>query len=130
MKLDVRSILKTAALGGVVSLALSLVFWAVSTGWFETVVNSILGGFIGFLFGWISMRNDGDDSFSALALGGGLSAVLPVALAWVTSMNTIRPEGMVEGVPIGTSLFLGILLGGAAGLIMGVIGGLIYGARY
>lgn len=131
MRLDVRSIVKAAAWGLVVAIAGSLLFWLVHVPRVEAIFNVALGGGIGFLFGRITIRNGGDDSFSAMAVGGGLAAVVPVVIAWVSSMAVVPPDaGIFQFVLNPSGLFAGLVFGGLTGIVSGVIGGLIYTSRF
>ncbi len=131
MRLDVRSILKAAAWGLVAAVLGSLFFRLVQIPRMEAVFNVVLGGGIGFLFGRITIRNGGDDSFSAMAVGGGLSAIAPVVLAWLTSMAAPQPyAGTFQLILDPPGIFMALVLGGCAGLVSGVVGGLIHASRY
>jgi hypothetical protein len=131
MRLDVRSIVKAAAWGLVVAIAGSLLFRLVHVPRLEAIFNVALGGGIGFLFGRITIRNGGDDGFSAMAVGGGLAAVVPVMIAWLSSMAVAPPDaGILRFVLNPPGLFAGLVFGALTGLVSGVIGGLIYASRY
>ena len=131
MRLDVRSILKAAGLGLVIAVLGSLFFRAVPVPRVQAVFNVLLGGGIGFIFGRITIRNDGDDGFSAMAVGGGLSAAVPVVLAWLSSMAVVHPDvGTFQFILNPQGVFAGLVFGGITGLLTGVIGGLLYASRY
>lgn len=131
MRLDVRSIAKAAALGLVVAIAGSLLFRLVHLPRVEAIFNVVLGGGIGFLFGRITIRHGGDDGFSAMAVGGGLAAVVPVVIAWLSSMAVMPPDaGIFQFVLNPSGLFAGLVFGGLTGIVSGVIGGLIYASRF
>jgi len=131
MRLDVRSIAKAAACGLVVAIAGSLLFRLVHVPRMEAIFNVVLGGGIGFLFGRITIRHDGDDGYSAMAVGGALAAVVPVMIAWLSSMAVVPPDGGIFQFVLNPSgLFAGLVFGGATGIVSGVIGGLIYASRF
>ena len=131
MRLDVRSVLKAAGLGLVIAVLGSLFFRLVHVPRVQAVFNVFLGGGIGFLFGRITIRSGGDDSFSAMAVGGGLAAAAPVILAWVSSMAVVYPDvGIFQLTLNSQGVFAGLVFGGLTGLVAGVVGGLIYASRY
>ena len=131
MRLDARSILKAAGFGLVIAVLGSLVFRLVHVPRVQAIFNVILGGGIGFLFGRITIRNDGDDSFSAMAVGGGLAAVAPVMIAWLSSMAVVHPDvGTFRFILNTQGVFAGLVFGGITGLVAGVIGGLVYASRF
>ena len=131
MRLDVCSIAKATAWGLVVAMAGSLLFRLVHVPRVEAIFNVVLGGGIGFLFGRITIRHGGDDGFSSMAVGGGLAAVVPVVIAWLSSMAVLPPDaGIFQFVLNPSGLFVGLLFGGLTGIVSGVIGGLIYASRF
>ena len=131
MRLDTRSIQKAAALGLIIAVLSSLFFRLVSIPRLEAIFNVALGGVIGFLFGRISIRHGGSDGFSEMAVGGGLAAILPVALAWMASMGIGAPgAGVLDFTLNPTGVFLGLVYGTVAGVASGVVGGLIYASRF
>jgi hypothetical protein len=131
MRLDARSIVKAAAWGLAIAVAGSILFRFVHLLRVEAIFNVVLGGGIGFLFGRITIRNGGDDGFSAMAVGGGLAAVVPVVIAWLSSMAVVsRDVGFFRFVLNPSGLFAGLVFGGITGIVTGVIGGLIYASRF
>jgi len=115
-----RSIAEAAAWGSVVVIAGSLLFRLVHAPRVEAIFNAALSCGIGFLFGRITIRQGGDDGFSAMAVGGALAAV---AIAWLASMAVVLPDGgIVEFVLNPSGLF--------AGLVFGGLGGLVYASRF
>ena len=131
MRLDVRSILKAAALGVIIAVLSSLFFRSVSIPRLEAIFNVALGGVIGFLFGRISIRHRGADGFSEMAVGGCLAAIVPVTLAWVVSMGIGVPGAGVLDLTLNPSgVFLGLAYGAFTGAVSGVVGGLIYASRF
>jgi len=130
MKLDWRSIWKAMLLGSALAAFGSIFFYWVRLPQLEAVFNFLVGVAVGFLFGWISIRNNGDDRFSSMGVGGAISAVTPVVLAWSTSLaysvqsdsvaRTFQPMGIV----------IGLLAGSPVGVILGLVGGLIYASKF
>jgi hypothetical protein len=131
VRLDVRSILKAAALGLIIAVLSSFFFRLVTIPRLEAIFNVVLGGVIGFLFGRISIRHGGSDGFSETAVGGCLAAILPVALAWMASMGIGAPgTGVLDFTLNPTGVFLGLVYGTLTGAVSGVVGGLIYASRF
>ena len=123
--------MKATACGLAVAVAGSLLFRLVHLPRVEAVFNVILGGGIGFLFGRITVRTGGDDGFSPMAVGGGLAAVVPVVIAWMSSMAVAHPDvGTVQFILNPSGLFAGLVFGGITGIVTGMIGGLIYSSRF
>ena len=130
MKLDWRSIWKAMLLGLALAALGSLFFFWVQLPQLEAVFNFAVGVTVGFLFGWISIRNNGDDRFSSMGVGGAISAVIPVVLAWSTSLAySVRTDALVRTFePMG--IIIGLLVGSPVGVILGLVGGLIYASKF
>ncbi len=131
MRLDVRSILKTAGLGMIIAVLGSILFRAVRIVWLETIFDFALGGGIGFLFGRITIRNGGDDSFSAMAVGGAMAAVVPVVLKWISRAALGAPwAGALDFTLYPPGVFYALVFGISVGVMSGLVGALIYASRY
>ena len=130
MKLDWRSIWKAMGLGMLLSAAGSAFFFIVWIRPIEAAFNVVLGATIGFLFGYVSVRNGGDDRFTPMAVGGALSAVLPAALAWTSSLVWNIDPDTGERIFLMLGILSGPLLGGVAGVVGGLVGGLLYASKF
>lgn len=131
MRLDVSSILKAAGLGLIIAVLGSVLFRVVRIVWLETIFDLTLGGGIGFLFGRITIRNGGDDSFSAMAVGGALAAVVPVVIKWMSRAALGAPwAGALDFTLYPPGVFYALVIGGSVGVMAGLAGALIYASRY
>jgi|GEM_PF-2568394 len=131
MRLDVRSILKTTVLGMGIAVLGGLIFRFSLVARLEAIFNVAIGCVVGLLFGRITIRHGGPDGFSQMALGGCLSAILPVVLAWTISMGIGMPDAGVFDLALNPpGLFMAIAFGTLTGAVTGAMGGLIYASLF
>jgi hypothetical protein len=131
MRLDVRSIAKAAAWGLVVAVLGSVFFRFVHVPPLEGIFNIVLGGVVGFLFGRITIRNGGDDRFSAMAVGGASAAVVPVVIKWMSGAALGAPgAGALDFTLYPPGVFYALVFGGSVGVMTGLAGALIYASRF